>query len=129
MPVPLPTHLPRRVKPETVNLQAIDAWDSNRAVAVGNEGIVVVIDTSLSAELLAEGDARELTRAVQDLRKQAGLALDARIRLRLDAPCHRPCGARRQGKDRGLPGCRERGQRFLRRRLPSRASFPTIQRG
>ena len=49
-----------------------------------DEGIVVVIDTSLSPELLAEGDARELTRAVQDLRKQAGLALDARIRLRLD---------------------------------------------
>ena len=46
-----------------------------------DEGIVVVIDTRLTADLRAEGDARELTRAVQDLRKQAELALDARIDL------------------------------------------------
>jgi len=49
-----------------------------------DEGIVVVIDTTLTADLRAEGDARELTRAVQDLRKQAELALDARIDLFLD---------------------------------------------
>lgn len=51
-----------------------------------DEGIVVVIDTELTPELLAEGDARELTRAVQDLRKQAELALDAHIRLWVDGP-------------------------------------------
>jgi isoleucyl-tRNA synthetase len=55
--------------------------------AVAHEnGLVVVIDTELDDALLAEGDARELTRAVQDLRKQAGLELDETIDLWLDAP-------------------------------------------
>ena len=41
--------------------------------AVAHEnGLVVVIDTDIDDELRAEGDARELSRAVQDLRKQAG---------------------------------------------------------
>jgi isoleucyl-tRNA synthetase len=46
-----------------------------------DEGLVAVIDTTLTPELRAEGDARELQRAVQDLRKEAGLALDDRIEL------------------------------------------------
>jgi isoleucyl-tRNA synthetase len=51
-----------------------------------DEGLVVVIDTELDDDLRAEGDARELTRAVQDLRKQAGLELDELINLWLVAP-------------------------------------------
>jgi len=47
-------------------------------------GIVVVIDTEIGPELRAEGDARELQRAIQDLRKEAGLALDDRIELWVD---------------------------------------------
>ncbi len=46
-----------------------------------DEGLVVVIDTTLTDELRAEGDARELQRAVQDLRRDAELALDDTIAL------------------------------------------------
>jgi isoleucyl-tRNA synthetase len=49
-----------------------------------DEGLVVVIDTEITPELRAEGDARELQRAIQDLRKDAGLDLDARIELWVD---------------------------------------------
>ena len=48
-----------------------------------DEGLVVVIDTELTPELVAEGDARELQRAIQELRKDAGLDLDARIDIRI----------------------------------------------
>ena len=49
-----------------------------------DEGLVVVIDTELTDDLRAEGDARELQRAIQDLRKEAALALDDRIELWVD---------------------------------------------
>ncbi len=49
-----------------------------------DEGLVVVIDTELTPELRAEGDARELQRAIQDLRRDAKLALDDRIELWVD---------------------------------------------
>jgi isoleucyl-tRNA synthetase len=49
-----------------------------------DDGLVVVIDTTLTPELRAEGDARELMRAIQDLRREAELELDDRIELWLD---------------------------------------------
>ncbi|HEX5450988.1 MAG TPA: DUF5915 domain-containing protein, partial [Candidatus Limnocylindrales bacterium] len=48
-------------------------------------GVVVVLDTTLDPALRAEGDARELSRAIQELRKEAGLQLDDRIELVLAA--------------------------------------------
>ncbi len=49
-------------------------------------GLVVVIDTMLTDELRAEGDARELQRAVQDLRRDAELELDDAIEVWLELP-------------------------------------------
>jgi isoleucyl-tRNA synthetase len=46
-----------------------------------DDGLVLVLDTALSDALRAEGDARELARAIQELRRDAGLELDDRIEL------------------------------------------------
>jgi isoleucyl-tRNA synthetase len=64
--------------PDEVEIQATPR--PGTAVA-HDEGLVVVIDTALTPELRAEGEARRLQRAIQDLRKEAGLELDARIEL------------------------------------------------
>ncbi|HEY4634387.1 MAG TPA: class I tRNA ligase family protein, partial [Candidatus Limnocylindrales bacterium] len=49
-----------------------------------DDGLVLVLDTELTPALRAEGDARELSRAIQDLRREAGLALDDRVELWID---------------------------------------------
>lgn len=64
--------------PDEVEIQATPR--PGTAVA-HHDGLVVVLDTELTPELIAEGDARELARAVQDLRREAGLELDDRIEL------------------------------------------------
>jgi isoleucyl-tRNA synthetase len=45
------------------------------------DGLVVALDTELDPELLSEGIARELTRRVQQYRKESGLEISDRIRL------------------------------------------------
>ena len=54
----------------------------NAGLTVATDGALsVALDTALSPALVAEGIAREAVSAVQNLRKEAGLAVDDRIRL------------------------------------------------
>ncbi len=64
--------------PDEVEIQATPR--PGTAVAE-DDGLVMVLDTELTPELRAEGDAREIARAIQDLRREAGLELDDRIAL------------------------------------------------
>jgi isoleucyl-tRNA synthetase len=53
------------------------------AVATGG-GITVAVDTTLTPDLIAEGLARELVRAVQTMRKDAGYQIQDRIEARVE---------------------------------------------
>ena len=68
--------------PDEVEIQATPK--PGTAVA-HDEGLVVVIDTELTPELRAEGDARELQRAIQDARKEAGVELDDEVVVQVEA--------------------------------------------
>ena len=67
--------------PDEVEIQATPR--PGTAVAE-DDGLVMVLDTAVTPELRAEGDAREIARAIQDLRREAGLELDDRIELWVD---------------------------------------------
>jgi isoleucyl-tRNA synthetase len=56
--------------------------ESRGDLAVASEkGVTVAVDTTLTPALVQEGYARDLVRAINTLRKDAGLALDDRIEL------------------------------------------------
>ena len=53
--------------------------------AAADRGVLVVLDTSLSRELVTEGRARAAVRLIQDARKQAGFDVSDRINVRYAA--------------------------------------------
>ena len=55
--------------------------DGITAAALSSNDVVLVLDTAVSAELEAEGVARDFVRLVQQARKDAGLHVSDRIRL------------------------------------------------
>jgi isoleucyl-tRNA synthetase len=59
---------------------------------------LVVLDTAVTAELTAEGIARDLVRVVQQARRQAGLEVTDRIVLTVDAPAAALAAARAHEK-------------------------------
>ena len=65
---------------------ALESPDGVTAAALRSNDAVVTLDTVVTPELAAEGLARDVIRAVQQARKDQGLVVTDRIRLRLDAP-------------------------------------------
>jgi isoleucyl-tRNA synthetase len=63
----------------TVRLSAPEGW-----AGAADRGTQVMIDTRLTRELKGLGNARDMIRQVQELRKKAGLAIEDRIILRFD---------------------------------------------
>jgi isoleucyl-tRNA synthetase len=66
--------------------EVIVQTESRGGLAVASDkGVTVAVDTALTPDLVREGYARDVVRAVNTLRKNAGLALDDRINLRYQA--------------------------------------------
>ena len=53
--------------------------------AAADRGVLVVLDTTLTPELVAQGNAREIVRLIQDARKRAGFDVSDRIEVRYQA--------------------------------------------
>jgi isoleucyl-tRNA synthetase len=64
---------------------ATSANEGTASAALGSGAGVVLLDTVVTPELEAEGSARDLMRAVQQARRDAGFDVSDRIRLRVTA--------------------------------------------
>jgi isoleucyl-tRNA synthetase len=60
--------------------------DAGAAAELPRGSGIVVLDTDVTPELAAEGVARDLVRAIQQARREAGLSVSDRITLTIDAP-------------------------------------------
>ncbi|HLV58735.1 MAG TPA: isoleucine--tRNA ligase, partial [Natronosporangium sp.] len=74
-----------RLQEGEYELRMVAADAEHTASLPGDEG-VVVLDTTLTPELEAEGLARDVVRVVQQARREAGLNVSDRITVVLDAP-------------------------------------------
>ncbi|MDO5722221.1 MAG: isoleucine--tRNA ligase [Actinomycetaceae bacterium] len=75
--------------PQQYNLTTSVSAEDGQVASVLSTGSFIVLDTTLDAQLEAEGYARDLVRAIQDARKSAGLHIADRIRLRVELPAQR----------------------------------------
>ena len=71
--------------PEEFEL-TIDSGDDTTTAALRTNDAVVTLDTEVTSELRAEGQARHVVRVVQQGRRDRGLDVTDRIRLVLDLP-------------------------------------------
>ena len=93
---------PQEYTLETVVAEAAEGAGS-RAAAVLPGGGFVVLNTEVTPELEAEGAARDMVRAIQQARKDAGLNVSDRIRTTVTATAgrrRRPAGQRGARQDR-----------------------------
>lgn len=70
-----------QVLQDEVNVKTV-VWQTNSA---HDQSLVVELDTTLTPELLAEGEARELIRNIQKLRKQSGLTVGDHAKVNVSA--------------------------------------------
>ncbi|MDQ6779692.1 MAG: isoleucine--tRNA ligase, partial [Candidatus Eremiobacteraeota bacterium] len=64
----------------------VDSKSAHGYAFAEDDGMLVALDTNIDRPLLLEGLAREIVRAVQDARKQAGMQIGDRIALHVESP-------------------------------------------
>lgn len=63
-----------------------DNFNPPKVVMASKGSYLVALNTELTADLIGEGFVRQLTREIQDLRKQAGLVIGEQIQIYYQAP-------------------------------------------
>ncbi len=77
--VPLTKEYDQLIKDE-VNVKAVEWVDAKQSEEEKAE-LKVILDTTITEELKIEGIARELVRAIQDLRKEKGLTVNQKVKV------------------------------------------------